>query len=186
MYIFPGTQYNGTKEWWNTSPSARQAHTHTVLGYNVTSAQPHYDARSKSNILRSPHVAWLWPQSQWKLHITVIMSAPSLCPSVACQCICQFICLSVFRGVSLLLISFLVLVWQPGYEFTHVSAIPQSARLLDLPWSVCRSVTLHSYSVLLSFALLPVCLHVCCLLFPESSASAIKRNICSGSSRQQH
>lgn len=47
---------------------------HTLLGYNVASVQPHSAAKSKSNILRSPHIAQAWPRPQWKLHITVTLS----------------------------------------------------------------------------------------------------------------
>lgn len=58
--------------------------THTLLGYNVASAQPHFAAKSESNILRSPHVAQAWPQPQME----ITHHCNSVRPSVACQCVC--------------------------------------------------------------------------------------------------
>lgn len=66
-------------------------HIHTLLGYNVASAQPHFAAKSESNILRSPHVAQAWPQPQME----ITHHCNSVRPSVACQCVCVSVCLSI-------------------------------------------------------------------------------------------
>lgn len=199
MCFFPGWQYDDAteNEWWNTTHTGTHTLTHSLLGYNVASAHPHSAAKSKSNILCSPHVAQAWLQPQWKLHITVTLSV--------CLCVCQYVCLSGLGYICLPLCLYLsVLVWLPGYEFTRLSASllcipfsvsPTVSLFICLCLSVCISIRLVVYTVCLSICqplhfYMSACPHVSLFsavcLISERSASVIKRNICSGISRQQH
>lgn len=114
---------------------------------------------------------------KWKLHITVTLSQrPSVaCLSVKSACLAPHASVhaSVYISVSTCLEAWLW-IYPPACMFVCL-------------WSVCLSANvscrIHTFSVWLSSAFLPIslCLSVCL-----SPAPVIKTNICSGSSRQQH
>lgn len=174
----------------------KHTHTHTLLllGCSVASAQPHTAAKSESNILCSPHVARPWPRPQWKLHISVTLSVHlSLCPFVCSLSVCLHVCLTIYLPVWLsasLFVSLSVLAWLPGYESTRLSAMCPSPVYLSS--SICLSGELSHCMHTLTVCLAVLCclyLSACCAFFLPlslSECSVIKRNICSGSSRQQH
>lgn len=82
---FPGQQHMMTVKTngWNvTRLPDKQTHTHTHttssdLGYNMASVHPCSTARSKSNILPPPHVAW--PLDQVSVEITHHAVTLSVC-----------------------------------------------------------------------------------------------------------
>lgn len=105
MCVFPGEQSDDATEWRNTSLSARR--THTLLGYNVASAQPSSAAKHESNILRSPHVAQAWPRPQMEITHHCNSVPTSVCSLSVCQvcpsssvCVCPRFCLYLCQYLS--------------------------------------------------------------------------------------
>lgn len=142
-----------------------RTHKHTLLGYNVASAQPPTAAKSESNILCSPHIAQAWPSAPMEIthHCNFVHA------SVACLCVCTSvssvcslvrlqICVSTY-----LFISLSVLVWLPASESTRLSACLPCARLLFIClWrSVCRSVREETYTVCPAVPCITACLSAC-------------------------
>ncbi len=153
-------------------------HIHTLLGYNVASAQPHFAAKSESNILRSPHVAqvWPWPQMEITHHCNTVR------PSVCSLSVCLRVSLSVNMSACLasdvsvrisvyISVSTCLAAWLWIFPPVCMSAM---CRLLFicLCLSVCRCVRQDTHTVWLSSAFLPICSAVCvcssvCLSLPQ-------------------
>lgn len=117
---------------------------------------------------------------KWKLHITVTLSQR---PSVACLSVCQ-VCLSssvcVCPRFCLYLCQYL-----SGSLVTNLPALPACLFVFGL--SVCLQMSHAGYTHSppgCPLAFLPISLSACLCVCPP--APVIKRNICSGSSRQQH
>lgn len=82
-------------------------HIHTLLGYNVASAQPSSAAKPESNILRSPHTAQAWPRPQMEITHHCNSFQPSVCSLSVChvclsrsECVCPHFCLYVCQYLS--------------------------------------------------------------------------------------
>lgn len=159
-------------------------HIHTLLGYNVALVQPSSAAKPESNILRSPHVAQGWPRPQME----IIHHCNSVQTSVCSLSVCH-VCPFGFRLrlFAFLFISLSVLVLLPGYESLRLSACLLCAPLvfIRLCLSVCLSADVSHQMHALSGCPLPFS-QPCLLVCVSVPATVIKRNICSGSSRQQH
>lgn len=159
-------------------------HIHTLLGYNVASAQPSSAAKPESNILRSPHVAQAWPRPQMEITHHCNSVQPSVCSLSVCLSVMSA-CLASNASVRIsvyISVSTCLAAWLWIYPPVCMSALYSSPVYLSL--SVCLQMSHPGciHSVRLSSAFLPVCLLVCVSV----PAPVIKRSICSGSSRQQH
>lgn len=104
-----------------------------------------------------------------------------------CQSVSKYICLSGLGGVcASLFISLLVLVWLTGYESARLVCYVVLYCLFAFvcQW-ICHTANKypHPMAVRLAVCLSPALLAALSALL-NAPASAIKRNICSGSSRQ--